>query len=213
MRKLAIAAVATLSAVTVAAAPASAAIIFGTGNLGGGLDNVNLPNAVADNGLDFFLTGTVNPDSTLVFFTGAENIDSGASGVARIEASDGSPLNFLRISLQSGFGADAFVFNLNSVGSTGSATITAKDQLGNSYTSSAFALGTGNNFLNLTTLDNQLITEVAFTSTAVADVRQVRFGDVQTIGVVPEPATWAMMIMGFGAAGAMVRRRRSLVAL
>ena len=26
-------------------------------------------------------------------------------------------------------------------------------------------------------------------------------------GVVPEPATWAMMIMGFGAAGAMLRRR------
>jgi hypothetical protein len=27
-------------------------------------------------------------------------------------------------------------------------------------------------------------------------------------GAVPEPATWAMMIMGFGAAGAMMRRRR-----
>lgn len=29
-------------------------------------------------------------------------------------------------------------------------------------------------------------------------------------GVIPEPATWSMMIMGFGAAGAMVRRRRAL---
>ena len=29
---------------------------------------------------------------------------------------------------------------------------------------------------------------------------------------VPEPATWAMMIMGFGAAGVMLRRRRSAVA-
>ena len=27
-------------------------------------------------------------------------------------------------------------------------------------------------------------------------------------GAVPEPATWAMMIMGFGAAGVMMRRRR-----
>jgi hypothetical protein len=27
-------------------------------------------------------------------------------------------------------------------------------------------------------------------------------------GVVPEPATWAMMIIGFGASGAMLRRRR-----
>jgi len=31
-------------------------------------------------------------------------------------------------------------------------------------------------------------------------------------GVVPEPATWAMMIRGFGAAGAMIRRRRTAVA-
>lgn len=30
-------------------------------------------------------------------------------------------------------------------------------------------------------------------------------------GAVPEPATWAMMILGFGATGAMVRTRRRLV--
>ena len=29
---------------------------------------------------------------------------------------------------------------------------------------------------------------------------------------VPEPATWAMMIVGFGAAGAMIRRRRTVAA-
>ncbi len=33
--------------------------------------------------------------------------------------------------------------------------------------------------------------------------------DVQlSTGIVPEPATWAMMILGFGAAGAMLRRRQ-----
>ena len=31
-------------------------------------------------------------------------------------------------------------------------------------------------------------------------------------GVVPEPATWALMIMGFGGAGAVMRRRRHLLA-
>lgn len=30
--------------------------------------------------------------------------------------------------------------------------------------------------------------------------------------VVPEPATWAMMILGFGAAGSMIRRRRTAIA-
>ena len=32
------------------------------------------------------------------------------------------------------------------------------------------------------------------------------------VGYVPEPSTWAMMILGFGAAGASLRRRRSAVA-
>ena len=35
---------------------------------------------------------------------------------------------------------------------------------------------------------------------------------VVTHGDVPEPASWALMIMGFGAAGAMMRRRRTAIA-
>lgn len=31
-------------------------------------------------------------------------------------------------------------------------------------------------------------------------------------GAVPEPATWAMMIIGFGAAGSMIRRRKAVAA-
>jgi hypothetical protein len=33
-----------------------------------------------------------------------------------------------------------------------------------------------------------------------------------TVAAIPEPATWAMMIMGFGAAGAMLRQRRRALA-
>jgi hypothetical protein len=36
--------------------------------------------------------------------------------------------------------------------------------------------------------------------------------DEAPVGGVPEPATWALMIMGFGTAGAMLRRRRTLAA-
>ena len=32
-----------------------------------------------------------------------------------------------------------------------------------------------------------------------------------SMGAVPEPATWAMMIMGFGAVGALIRRRRHVL--
>ena len=37
--------------------------------------------------------------------------------------------------------------------------------------------------------------------------------DTLTTGAVPEPGTWALMILGFGSAGAMIRRRRAQVAL
>ena len=36
---------------------------------------------------------------------------------------------------------------------------------------------------------------------------------VALVGVVPEPATWAMMIVGFGLSGLGLRRRRSALAL
>ena len=40
----------------------------------------------------------------------------------------------------------------------------------------------------------------------------VFFDNVSVSGAVPEPASWALMIGGFGMAGAMLRRRRALVA-
>ena len=66
--------------------------------------------------------------------------------------------------------------------------------------------------------------------TIMADIRQVQiYGDwtanIDTVkldnvimtgpgstGAVPEPATWAMMILGFGAAGTVLRRRRTAMA-
>jgi hypothetical protein len=215
MKSVVLAGAAAVALGLLGAGSASATIVFATGNPGGGLDVVTLPQQNADDGTDFFLTGTVNPDDTEVLIRGLENIDSAASGQARVVASDSSTLNFLEFTLETGFAADVFVFNLNGRGHNGNVTISATDQFGNTYTSSAFALGNGQNFFNLTTLDDQLIRSVSFTSTALNDVRQIRFGGVQEFNVplgIPEPGAWALMIMGFGGAGVALRRRRAALA-
>ena len=56
-------------------------------------------------------------------------------------------------------------------------------------------------------LDGDVGTSVTFSSTGIAFEL-----DNIAVGVVPEPATWAFMIMGFGGAGAMLRRRRAAIA-
>ncbi|HEU4968186.1 PEPxxWA-CTERM sorting domain-containing protein, partial [Sphingomonas sp.] len=55
-----------------------------------------------------------------------------------------------------------------------------------------------------------LITAVSFdtSGSGVGDIRQVRLGAFAgAIPSVPEPATWAMMIAGFGLIGGALRRR------
>lgn len=73
-------------------------------------------------------------------------------------------------------------------------------------------LGTGENFIGARATDGQFITRAFFTTDGtMEDARQFRlggFGDVGALGVIPEPASWAMLLMGFGAIGNSLRRRR-----
>lgn len=54
--------------------------------------------------------------------------------------------------------------------------------------------------------------QVNSTYTACA-IGEVAFRTASTMGAIPEPATWALMLAGFGAVGATVRRRRTVSAL
>ena len=47
----------------------------------------------------------------------------------------------------------------------------------------------------------------------VANAPGTNESNIEILAGVPEPGTWAMMIMGFGAAGAMIRRRRALLSV
>ncbi len=53
---------------------------------------------------------------------------------------------------------------------------------------------------------------VAYNPDLSPQVLENLVANVSPTGLVPEPSTWALMISGFGAAGAMLRRRRALTA-
>ena len=65
------------------------------------------------------------------------------------------------------------------------------------------------NAYNTASLNFILPDNVTYTSASGVFLSQA--APIQT-GAVPEPATWAMMIIGFGAAGSMIRRRKAVLA-
>lgn len=98
------------------------------------------------------------------------------------------------------FGADLSGFN----GTDGSWTVTVRSAGGDE---GSFVLGTGGFFGMTSTV---AITEIYFDKPDTGGtIDNVAFS---AAGVVPEPGTWALMIAGFGLAGAALRRRRTAVA-
>jgi hypothetical protein len=153
------------------------------------------------------LFGVTNQTHTQVLFTSSTDIlMSPPQGQAFLTSTDGSLQN-LNIALNSGFGFSAFEFNVNSA-VTGPVTLTFTDQFGHTQsTTTTFDVGAnGSNFFDAFSANGELITHVSLTGANISSVGQVRLGGV---GAVPEPASWALLILGFGGAGAMLRRRRS----
>ncbi len=66
--------------------------------------------------------------------------------------------------------------------------------------------GETNGRITYTATAGELITGATFVSTE----NSFEFDDIATRGAVPEPATWAMFILGFGVIGTSMRRRRSV---
>ncbi|WP_040674383.1 PEPxxWA-CTERM sorting domain-containing protein [Nitrobacter sp. Nb-311A] len=194
--------------------PASASIVISQGATGTG-NNVLFQNVLGEG------TTSLSTDTNLgdrVTFTSNEALTVPASGAARISAVDGS-LNNLEWHLSDPtLGYDLGVFNINVPNQNGgpatSVTVYAYDQ-NNTEFSNTFNLGNGQNFFTVDSDDLQSITSIRFEAFGgiVDDVRQVRIDGITSIAAVPEPSTWAMMILGFFAIGAMTYRQRKNIAL
>lgn len=93
-------------------------------------------------------------------------------------------------------------------------TLSALDAGGNPETDAFFSYlldPNGSNRFAFQALNGETITNLAYNiiGGSAAGLRQVRIASTEAgVPPVPEPATWAMMLLGFGAAGLVMRRRR-----
>lgn len=196
------------------ASPAGAAIIIEVGP--GAIqpdENVLFINNPAPG---FTIEGITNQTNTLLSITGGETL-RGEGGQARLDATDGT----LSTTFTFNSFADQLVgFDLANAGlaftetefrlfrgTATEATLTFVDTAGEVF-QQTFDIPS-NGFFSARAIDGQLIDyfSIAVNGT-VGDVRQVRIGGVQPTGVIPEPGAWALMILGFGGAGAALRQQR-----
>jgi len=210
-------AAALISIAAVSISPAQADIVVDTGVNNQGTDNVLL-NPATDMQL---VTGTVGPNDLLVNFTstsGSGLLNANPSGQATVSGGTGNvSLTQLSFELATGGTFTRSVFNINAA-IDGSVLIHVEgiNITGGFFEDDFTVDAAGQNFFTITSINGQLMTDVSLTAINGAtfeDVRQVRLGGFSTVGAVPEPSTWAMMIFGFAGVGFMAYRRKSKPAL
>lgn len=138
----------------------------------------------------------------------------GQADVTGAEITLGGPANDLynmlsgNIFLTGNAAMNYIEFGLTGTGSGGSIDfiITGSDGTTNFFNQ---LVGSGNTHFAFTTSGDSTITNVRYVATAPLELtllKQVRIDPL--VSPVPEPATWAMMLIGFGAIGVSLRRRR-----
>ncbi|WP_237709486.1 PEPxxWA-CTERM sorting domain-containing protein [Sphingomonas sp. KC8] len=167
--------------------------------------------------------GTVN--GTGVTFTGSNTLRTQASGAAAITGAGGNPLTgTVTFFLTDGGTFTNFEFNLPGIPGTPppaeaqSVTFTMLNAAGVAYTSTGdyptFDMnGYGDNWFSGRATNGDVIKSITFklnpTNSGVDSLKQVRLGGIAAAAV-PEPATWAMLICGFGLVGLSMRRRQKV---
>jgi hypothetical protein len=196
---------------------ARADIVVVTGVNNQGTDNVLLNPATNVT----TVTGTVGQNNLLVNFTstsGSGLLSANPSGQATVSGGTGNTsLTELTFGLANNETFTRSVFNINAA-TDGSVLIHVEgiNITGGFFEDDFTVDANGQNFFTVTSINGQLIQNIALTGINGAifeDVRQVRLGGSSVVSTVPEPSTWAMMILGFVGVGFMGYRRRGQASL
>lgn len=166
--------------------------LTGTATLVGSMEGLTVNFGITGGDLDDSLAGTIRHDGSGVTLSNGTNI----VGLSNFVINTGTSFVEGDVSLNGtslGSGLNLFTFNLGSV-----------------------------TLAELTNLSNPLL-DLSITSTA-SGALDAAFGTGDTVGLqlglaatapelstgaIPEPASWAMMIIGFGAVGTAMRRRQA----
>jgi hypothetical protein len=197
----------TLCAALAAATPAFAApiVLYNTGVDGSGTP---LANGAIDT---HYSTDAKTPGSPFVYSNSAYVNVSDAKFIA-IQA-DGGYTKSTNIFAQSFFLSDitsAMVSGFFATDNSGSVSLNGiSGATSGSYTSLTPFSFTSGFVVGLNTLNFTLQDSGPPSAILVSGIT----GSAGGVGAVPEPATWGMMILGFGAVGGVLRRRRNKVAV
>lgn len=212
---------ATILTVGLFAPPASAAVLLCDGANCAEVDtNVFVTAATAQP----TISGTVgqNPGVGIIFSSLSDVLNGSANGQANVSSADGV-LNSLTFMLQDGYSFGSATFNL--VPLPGQNEAKADEVRITYYTPESgwqtIGINTnGQNFTGIYGTEGERFIGAGFMSDPISDgignFGQLRLGDVRLTGpvpdqtgAVPEPSTWAMLLVGFGAMGLGLRRRKS----
>lgn len=160
---------------------------------------------------------------TNVNFTGTtvnSNILRANGGQARVEGdldvgtpqpNDTYGLTALTFGLQGDALFNNVEFNLAGASDGATVTFSITDDAGDLFNFNNLVLGTGSNFFGFQGTAGESIKQVSWVINggSVGDQRQLRLDALAE--AIPEPASWAMMIAGFGFVAAAMRRRKALL--
>jgi hypothetical protein len=162
-----------------------------------------------DNSQGTTIDATLNNSPALITFVSNETLQTQANGQATLFAADGTINTSTFVDIFSTTNLiTALELNLDAA-TAGTATFTFFGGDSGGVAETEILLASGSNFFNAFGGSFERVRITLGDGATLSDINQVRL--TAGPGLVPEPATWAMMMLGFGAVGYSMRRRRVAV--